>query len=165
MTDETNVENKPHDNRVFLVVVDDSEEMQVALRFACQRAKNTGGRVALFTTIEPSDFVHWMGVGEIMREEAREEAELLVNDLSNSVVEISGQIPAIYVREGNPRDELMSLIEEEPSISILVLGANTGSEGPGPLVSYLVGKAAGKIGIPVTIVPGNLTDEQIDALT
>lgn len=151
--------------RVFLVVVDESEEMNVALRFACQRARHTGGRVALFRAIEPVEFQHWMGVGELMREEARAEAEALLERMSDMVVEISGAIPVVYLREGPVREELMKLIDEEPSISILVLGAATNSDNPGPLVSYLSSKGATRLRIPITIVPGTLTDEEIDGLS
>ena len=151
--------------RVFLVVIDDSEEMRVALRFAGQRARHTGGRVALFRAIEPVEFQHWMGVGEIMREEARQEAEALMERMSDQVVEMTGAIPIIYLREGTTREELMSLIDEERSISILVLGAATKSDDPGPLISYLASKAAARLRIPITIVPGSLSDDEIDALT
>lgn len=158
-------EPQTEDDRVFLVVVDDSEEMNVALHFACQRAKHTGGRVALFRSIEPIEFQHWMGVGAIMREEAREEAEELMDRMSQRVVEMSDKIPVVYLREGPIREELMKLIEEEPSISILVLAAAAKSENPGPLVSYLSSKGASRLRIPITIVPGSLTTEQIDAIT
>ena len=152
------------EHRVFLVVVDDSEEMLVALRFACMRAKNTGGRVALFRDIEPTGFHHWAGVSELMQDEARDAAEERLNELAEEVVELSGLIPAIYVRAGPIQEELIALIDEEPTISILVLAANPSNEGPGPLVSHLVGKGTNTIRIPITIVPGNLTAEQIDAL-
>ena len=152
-------------DRVFLVVVDDNPEMRAALRFACMRAKSTGGRVALLRCLAPAEFQHWMGVGEIMREEARTLAEQLIADLSDFVVEISGQIPAVYLREGNVREELLALIAEEPSISILVLGAGGGKHGPGPLISYIAGKGAASMRIPLTIVPGNLSDAEIDAIT
>ena len=154
-----------HDeDRIFLVVVDETEEMRVALRFACRRARNTGGRVALLYVIEPSDFQHWQAVGDLMREEARSEGEQLLQKLAAQVNELAGNIPALHVREGKVRDELMKLLEEEPSISILVLGANTGSRGPGPLVSALTGKLVGKLRVPLTIVPGNLSDEAVDAI-
>ena len=157
--DETN-------HRVFLVIVDDSEEMRVALRFAALRAKNTGGRVALVRDIEPAGgFHHWAGVGELMQDEARQTAEERLSDLAGEVVELSNQIPALYVRVGPIVDELAALIEEEPSISILVLAAGTSKDGPGPLVSFLSGKGANSLRIPITIVPGNLSIEQIEALT
>jgi nucleotide-binding universal stress UspA family protein len=155
----------PTHRRVFLVVVDDSDEMRIALRFAALRAKNSGGRLALFRDIEPADFHHWAAVGELMEDEAREAAEERLKELASEVVELSGEIPALYVRSGPIVRELMALVDEEPTISILVLAASTGKEGPGPLVSYLAGKGANTIRIPVTIVPGNLSHEQIDALT
>jgi len=160
---EASIQGKRAD-RVFLVVVDETEEMKVALRFACRRARNTGGRVALLFVIEPADFQHWMAVEDLMREEARTEGEQLLQRLAGQVNELVGSMPVLYVREGKVRDELMALLDEEPSISILVLGANTGSRGPGPLVSALTGKMVGKLRVPITIVPGNLDDETIDSI-
>jgi nucleotide-binding universal stress UspA family protein len=152
-------------DRVFLVVVDDTAEMAVALRFASRRARNTGGRVALLHVVEDSDFQHWMAVGDLMREEARTEGEPLLQKLAAKVVEVSGTIPVLYMREGSRRGELMKLLEEEPGISILVLGASTEKRGPGPLVEALTGKLIGKLHVPVTIVPGNLSNEEVDSIT
>jgi len=152
-------------DRVFLVVVDETEEMQVALRFACRRARRTGGRVALLYVIEPADFQHWRAVEELMREEARNEGEQLLQRLAAQVNEQVGAIPILYVREGQVADELLKLLDEEPQISILVLGANTSNRGPGPLVSAVSGKMIGKLRVPVTLVPGNLSDEAIDAIS
>jgi nucleotide-binding universal stress UspA family protein len=160
---EASIQGKRAD-RVFLVVVDETEEMKVALRFACRRARNTGGRVALLFVIEPADFQHWMAVEDLMREEARTEGEQLLQRLAGQVNELVGSMPVLYVREGKVRDELMALLDEEPSISIMVLGANTGSRGPGPLVSALTGKMVGKLRVPITIVPGNLDNETIDSI-
>lgn len=154
-----------HNNRIFLVVVDATEEMSVALRFACRRASNTGGRVALLYVLEPADFQHWMAVEEKMREERREEAERVLNDLGADVNTLTGRMASLYLREGKASDLIAELIEEEPDISILVLGAGTGKKGPGPLVSSLAGKLSGKFPVPITVVPGNLTLEQIDSLT
>ncbi len=153
------------DDRVFLVVVDDTEEMQVALRYACNRAHNTHGRVALLYVIESSEFQHWMSVGDLMREEARSEGEQVLQRWAAQVMEQTGAMPVLYLREGSRRSELMGLIDEEPSISILVLGANTEQRGPGPLVSALTGKFVGKLRVPVTIVPGHLSDEEVDKIT
>jgi nucleotide-binding universal stress UspA family protein len=139
--------------------------MAVALRFAGRRARNTGGRVALLYVVEDSDFQHWMAVGDLMREEARTEGEQLLQKLAAKVVEVSGTIPVLYMREGSRRGELMKLLEEEPSISILVLGASTEKRGPGPLVEALTGKLIGKLHVPVTIVPGNLSNEEVDSIT
>lgn len=152
-------------HRVFLVVVDNTDEMTVALRFACGRARHTGGRVALLHVIEPNDFKYWMGVGDLMRSDARAEAEKLLQRYAAKVQEWSGRTPILYLREGSQRDTVLKVIAEEPHISILVLGANPGSGGPGPLVSTLTGKMIGKLRIPVTVVPGNLSDEDVDAIS
>ena len=151
--------------RIFLAVVDESPELQVALRYACLRAKKSGGRVALLYVIEPTEMQHWLTVEDLMREEQRSEAEQKVQKLARDVNALTGAMPILYIREGNRRDELMALIEEEPSISILVLAAGTGPEGPGPLITYFTGRGVGKLRIPVTVVPGGLTDEQLDAIT
>lgn len=151
--------------RTFLVVVDDSEEMRAALRYACGRARNSGGRVALLRVIEPVEFQHFASVGNLMRQEARQDAEQLLQRMASEVYQVSGEMPVLYVREGNPRDELLKLISEEPQISILVLAAGTGPEGPGPLITALIGKYSNKLRVPVTVVPGSLTDEAIAQLT
>ena len=151
--------------RIFLVVVDDSEEMRVALRYAARRARHTGGRVALLYVIEPTELQQWMAVETLMREEQREQAEALLQKLSAQVLEMAGTMPILYIREGRRRDELLGLLDEEPGISILVLAASASSEGPGPLISAFAGKLNSRLRIPMTIVPGNLTNEQIDALS
>lgn len=158
------VDDDGHD-RIFLCVVDASDEMRIALRFASRRANHTGGRVALLYVIEPADFQHWMSVEEKMREERREEAERVLQNLAAQVVDVAGAMPVLYVREGSHSDVILKLIEEEPRISILVLGAGTGKKGPGPLVSSLAGKLSGKFPVPITVVPGNLTEDQIDSMT
>jgi len=151
--------------RVFLVVVDETEELQTALHYAARRAAHTGGRIALLYVIEPSELQHWVSIENLAREERREEAEQLVQRLCEEIVPIAGTMPIVYIREGRPRDELLALIAEEPSISILVLAAGTGPEGPGPLITYLTGKPAARLRIPITIVPGGLTLEQLDAVS
>jgi nucleotide-binding universal stress UspA family protein len=151
-------------DRVFLVVVDETQELKVALRYACIRARKTGGRVALLAVVEPADAQDWMGVNELMREEARMAAEQAMQKLAADVQKTSNAMPILIIREGNRRDELLKLIEEEPSMSILVLGAATGAKGPGPLVSALTTKFVGKLRIPITLVPGNLSLEEIDTI-
>jgi nucleotide-binding universal stress UspA family protein len=150
--------------RVFLVVVDNSPELKVALRFACRRARATGGRVAMLFVTEPAS-AEWLGVGEIMREERRAEAETRLQELAIEVREMSGDIPVLYVREGDPADELLKLLAEEPSISVLVLGADPGPKGPGPLIITLATRHIGRLRVPLTIVPGGLTTDAIDSVT
>ncbi len=151
--------------RVFLVVVDESEELQTALHYAARRAAHTGGRIALLYVIEPSELQHWISIENLARDESREKAEQLVQRLCEEIAPIAGTMPIVYIREGRRRDELLALIAEEPSISILVLAAGTGPEGPGPLIAYLTGKPAARLRIPITIVPGGLTLEQLDAVS
>ncbi|HEY7989827.1 MAG TPA: universal stress protein [Stellaceae bacterium] len=150
--------------RIFLVVIDDTEEMHVALRFACRRARHTGGRVALLHVIEPGDPQPFRQVEELMLAEQRAHAEELMHKMSAAVVELSGQLPVVHLRDGHRAEQLLKLIDEEPAISILVLAAGTGTEGPGPLISHLVGRLSGGLRVPITVVPGALNDEQVDLL-
>ena len=151
--------------RTFLIVVDDSDEMRAALRYACRRARHSGGRVALLRVIEPPEYQHFAAIGHLMQAEARDAAEALLQRMAEKVNETSGEVPMLYVREGEARDQLLQLIDEEPAISILVLAAGTGPEGPGPLCQALTGRYVNRLRIPLTIVPGSLTDAAIDALT
>jgi nucleotide-binding universal stress UspA family protein len=151
--------------RVFLVVVDESKELQAALHYAARRAAHTGGRIALLHVIEPSELQHWISIENLAREERREEAEELMQRLCEQIAPVAGTMPIVYIREGHRRDQLLALIAEEPSISILVLAAGTEPEGPGPLITYLTGKPAARLRIPITIVPGGLTREQLDAVS
>ena len=151
--------------RVFLVVVDETPEHFLALHYAARRAAHTGGRIALLSVIEPPELQHWMAIEQLAREEQREDAEALMLRLCEEIAPIAGAMPILHIREGRRRDELLALINEDPSISILVLGAGTGPEGPGPLIVYLTGKPSARLRIPITIVPGGLTLEQIDQLS
>jgi nucleotide-binding universal stress UspA family protein len=152
-------------DRIFLIVVDDSPERAVALRYACLRALKGGGRVALLRVIEPPGVQEWAGVGELLREEQREEAERLLQALAAEVNRITGTMPVLYLREGFPRDELLTLLKEETQISILVLASSPAGEGPGPLITALAGKYSGQLRTPMTIVPGGLSDAELDAVT
>src|SRR5690242_21746941 len=151
--------------RVFLVVVDETPEHRIAVHYAARRAAHTGGRLALLYVVEPAELQHFLAIEELAREERREAAEALLQQLCAEIEPIAGGTPIVYIREGRPRDELLALINEEPTISILVLAAGTGPEGPGPLISYLTGKPAARLRVPITIVPGGLTMEELDAVS
>jgi nucleotide-binding universal stress UspA family protein len=153
------------ESRVFLVVVDESPEMPNALRYACRRAKRTGGRVAMLYVMAPPETQQWGAVADLMREEARQHAEQVIAGHADTAVALTGQPPAIYIREGISRDELVKLLTEDPSISVLVLGSASGTEGPGPLITALTGKFGSQLKIPLTIVPGSLTTGEIDAIS
>jgi nucleotide-binding universal stress UspA family protein len=150
--------------RVFLVVVDESPEMRTALRYACRRAKRTGGRVALLYVMDPPESQQWGGVADLMRQEARQQAEQVVGAHAETAATLTGQPPAIHIREGTSREELLKLIAEDRSISVLVLGSSSTNEGPGPLVSAFIGKTGGQLRIPLTIVPGGLSEAEVDAI-
>lgn len=151
--------------RIFLVVVDETEEMAVALRYAAQRARRTGGRVALLRAIEPDSFQHWAALEQLIRQERLEEAQQSLQRLGDQVMTLAGTPAILHLREGDTREELLKLIAEEPTISILVLAAGTGAGGPGPLVTDLVGRLSGTLRIPTTVVPGSLSDAEIDLIT
>jgi nucleotide-binding universal stress UspA family protein len=154
----------PHTRRKFLAVVDNTPECRVALRYAARRAQHTEGIVTLLYVVLPADFQQWAGVERMMREEAHQEAERELHEAAKTVHDILGAMPELVIREGRPADEIRGLLKEDRAISILVLAAGTSTEGPGPLVSLIAGPAANAYPIPVTVVPGNLTDEQIDAI-
>jgi nucleotide-binding universal stress UspA family protein len=149
---------------VFLVVVDNSPEMRVALRWASLRARRTGGRVGLVRIIRGADFQHWAAIGNLMQVEAREEAEQLLQEHAAEVFRLHGGMPILYLREGETKSAVVDLVQEDKDIRILVLAASTGRRGPGPLINHLTKKAIGQLRIPVTIIPGGLTDEHIDTL-
>lgn len=149
--------------RKFLAIIDDTPECERAVAYASYRAKNTGGGVVLLYVIEPSDFQHWLGVEKIMREEATATANAALDGYAAKVREKLGIEPELAVREGKPAEQIHQLIEEDQDIAILVLAAGASKEGPGPLVASIAGKGAA-FPIPVTVVPQNLSDEDIESL-
>ena len=149
--------------RKFLVVVDETPECMNAMRFAARRAQSTGGGIVMLYVIAPDDFQHWVGVAELMRQEARDTAEARLGELADELTALSGVTPEFIIREGNRADEVLELIEAEPEIGVLVLGAGEG-DNPGPLVSQLVAKMGGRMPIPVTVVPGAMSLDRIDAV-
>jgi nucleotide-binding universal stress UspA family protein len=150
--------------RKFLVVLDDSRECLNAMRFAAMRAKKSGGGVSILSVIPPDEFNHWIGVGDIMRQEARERIEAHYEVFAKWMRDRQGITPELFIREGEPVPEILAHIESDPEIGILVLGAGFDKKGPGPLVSQM-SKNAGTLPCPITIVPGNLTKDQIELLT
>ena len=150
--------------RKFLVILDDSRECLNAMRFAAMRASSTGAGVEILSVIPPDEFNHWIGVGEVMREEARERIEVHFEVFAKWMRDKQGIDPQLVVRQGQPVDEIMAQITENPEIGVLVLGAGTGKKGPGPLVSQLT-KNAGSLPIPVTIVPGDLSKDKLEEIT
>ncbi|MBR0552232.1 universal stress protein [Stakelama marina] len=150
--------------RTYLVVIDESKESEAALRFAARRAVKTGGGVEILAFIPAPDFVQWGGVMATMEEEARQRAEALVAGAAGTLLEESGLKPSITVRKGDGPKIVREMIEANKDIAALVLGA--APEGvPGPLVAHFAGTDAGKLPVPVMIIPGNLDREAIDRLS
>ena len=148
-------------DRYILVIADETQEMEVALQYACARSKKTDRKIIIATFIEPINVLTTHGVQEIMKNEAREEAELRLKKASTVVKESTGITPLLQLREGKIIDELIALIEEEKNINVLVLAANVDEKGPGPIISSLTTKEYSRLRIPVMIVPGNFSKEHI----
>ena len=149
--------------RKFLAIIDDTPECERAVAYASRRARTTSGVLVLLFVIEPGDFQHFLGVEKIMREEATATAKTALDRYARDARERLGIEPELVVREGKPAEEIHKLIEEDQDIAILVLAAGMGKEGPGPLVTSVAGKGTG-FPIPVTVVPQELTDEDIENL-
>jgi nucleotide-binding universal stress UspA family protein len=149
--------------RKFLVVLDDSRECLNAMRFAALRAAHTGGGVTILSVIPPEEFQHWAGVADLMRAEARERIEAHFEVFAKWMRDKQGINPELVIREGEPVAELLAHIAEDSEIGILVLGAGTDKSGPGPLVTQLT-RNAGSLPIPVTIVPGEMSRERMEAI-
>jgi nucleotide-binding universal stress UspA family protein len=146
------------------VVLDDSRECLNAMRFAAMRAAHTQGGVAILSVIPPEEFNHWIGVGDIMREESRERIEAHFEVFAKWMRDKQGIDPELVIREGEPVSEIIAQVHDDPDIGVLVLGAGTGKKGPGPLVTQLT-KNSGTLPIPITIVPGDLSKERLEAIT
>ncbi len=150
--------------RKFLVVLDDSRECLNAMRFAAMRASRTGGGVEILAVIPPDEFQHWIGVGDVMRAEARERIEAHFDVFAKWMRDRQGVDPNLVIREGEPVDEILEVIRDDPGIGVVVLGAGAGKGGPGPLVTQLT-KASGTLPVPITIVPGELSKERLQEIT
>ena len=150
--------------RKFLVVLDDSRECLNAMRFAAMRAAHTGGGVQILSVIPPEEFNHWIGIGDIMREEARERIHAHFEVFAKWMRDRQGVDPELVIREGDAVPEILAQIREDADIGVLVLGAGTDKKGPGPLVSQL-SRASGSLPVPITIVPGELSKERLEAVT
>lgn len=150
--------------RTYLVVIDDSDEARVALRFAARRAAKTGGAVEILALVPRPEFVQWGGVQAAMEEEARLRAEALVARAAGELIEETGLRPSITVRQGEGVAVVREILKTSPGIAALVLGA-AANGGPGPLITHFAGAEAGAMPCPVMIVPGSLSDEALDLLS
>ena len=155
------------EDRYILVIADNSPEMNIALEYACARSKKTGRKIIIATFIEPLDVLTTQGISEIMKNEAREEAEKILNTAATIVKEVTGIVPVLHTREGEIISELKKLIEEEEGINVLVLAANTNEneKNPGPIINALISREISTLRIPIMIVPGNFSKDHISQIT
>lgn len=152
-----------NDNRYILVIADDSTEMEIALEYACARSKKTSRKIIIATFIEPLDVLTTQGVTEIMKNEARDAAEVLLQKAASHVKDKTGEMPALALREGETIIELKKLIEEEKNINVLVLAANSDPKNKDSnlIINSLLSKEITNMRIPIMIVPGNFSKDHI----
>lgn len=150
--------------RTYLVIVDESPEAEIALRFAARRAAKTEGNVRIVALVPPAEFVQWGGVQATMEDEAHQRAEALVTGTAGALVAESGIKPSITVKSGEPVEVVRAILKEAEGIAALVLGA-AASGPPGPLISHFTGSDVGKLPCPVMIIPGSLSRDDIDRLS
>lgn len=147
----------------FLVVVDGTDEMEVSLKYACIKAKKTNGHLILASFIKPIDVLTTKSVGDIIKNEARQEAETMLHKASGYVKEETGITSTLHVKEGEQIEELIKLIQEEKNISELILAASMDEKGPGPIISSIItARNYSRLNIPIIIVPGNFLKEKIN---
>lgn len=149
-----------HEAATYLVVIDDSPESRVAMRFAVLRAAHVGADVRLISVVRPTEFMHFGALQSVMAAEARDEAQALLEQLAGEAAAAAGSRPAITVLEGEPAAVILAHVKDNPGIRALVLG--TASRGtPGPLVSFFAGERAGSLPCVLMLVPGGLEPERL----
>ena len=147
----------------FLVIVDDSKELNVAIRFAAKRAQSTKGGVILLNVIEQFDPQQWQSIEDIILQEARDKAQEKLQKWSKIINDLTGIVPELMVKEGVTSEKIVETLEEDKAIRFLVLAAAEADK-PGPLVTLLAGQKSGKLPVPVVIIPQGLSDNVIDDL-
>ena len=146
---------------IFLTLIDETPEFERALKFACLRAKRVQGHVALLYVCEGSGFHHWVGVKNLADEEQRVTGEKLLNDYGVKVLNWSGLYPIFYIVEGDKTQELFHILDNQKDISAIILGVSADKKSPGPVISHLVGKGKEFLHIPLTLIPPNMSDEDM----
>lgn len=147
--------------RKFLVMLDDTKECLNAMRFAALRAQHTGGAVQVISIIPPEEFQHWMGVADLMRQEARDRIEAHFEVFAKWMRDKHGVNPELVIREGEAVTELLAQVKADPEIGVLVLGAGVDNAGPGPIVTQMA-RTSGTLPVPITIVPGSMSKERLE---
>jgi hypothetical protein len=143
-------------NRIYLIVADETEEFSSALNYVCKAAKANGTHIGVLSVMAQGDFTHWGNIEERVNVERRAATEKFLNDVAAKIKSISGLTATLYVGDGKPAEAVIKTINDNPDISNLFLGASTKKGGPGPLVTYFLGKGIGKLPVPLTIIPDHI---------
>jgi nucleotide-binding universal stress UspA family protein len=150
--------------RKFLVVLDETRECLNAMRYAAMRAARTGSGVQILAIIRPEEFQGWIGVADLMRAEARERIEAHFEVFAKWMRDRQGVSPELVIREGEPVEQILGQITDDPEIGVLVLGAGSDGNSPGPIVTQM-SRNSGALPVPITIVPGSLSRERLEAVS
>lgn len=158
-----NIQPTGHD--VYLIVWNDAEEFLISLRYTARLAAANNAHVGVLATIDDQEFQHWKNVETMMRKELRENTEKLVWSVAKKVNELNGQIPILYVKEGKaPENAVVETLDADPNIKMVIMTGSVSSGGPGGLVNYFSSKGLSKLRVPFVIIPGNITQNDIDSL-
>ncbi|MGL4325475.1 MAG: universal stress protein [Beijerinckiaceae bacterium] len=147
-----------------LIIIDGSPESAVAIRYAGRRAARTGAGLVMLTVVDPPEALPILGISSVMEDEAVADAQEKIEAASSRLKETTGVEAQTEIRIGKKADEIRTLIDTDEDIASLILAAGTGKDGPGPLVASMATKGASNLPVPIIIVPGDLTAEEIDAL-
>lgn len=153
---------KDGDRPVYLVVADETEEFESALRYAARAARANGANLAVLHVIDEQSFVHWGAIEKQMRLDQRQAAEAFLLGVAEKIYDFSNLICGFYIEQGQGKDAVSEVLKANPEITKIILGGNTHSSSPGPLVSYFTGKGMSHLPVPLTIVPGHLDIAKID---
>lgn len=137
----------------YLVVADESEEFEAALKYAVRMANSNKCRLGILYIIEDQGFMHWGNVQKRVHDDQRDLAEKILNKACIDVEDHGGSIPSLYIQDGGRIEALSNVLDNDPSISMLILGGGTQGSGPGPLVTHFTGKGFSRLNIPVMVIP------------
>ena len=147
--------------RKSLIILDDTPEMLNAMRFAATRAAKTGGGIVMLAVISPEEFQHFMGVADVMRAEAHEKVEAHFQIFKDRMEKREGITPTLVIREGDQVEQVIDYVKSDPEVGVIVVGAVADKAGPGPLVTALTGRRLNDLRVPITVVPGSMSKEDI----
>lgn len=149
---------------LYLIVADETEEFGAALRYAALAAGTIGARIAVLHVMPEPDFAHWGGVEEHMNRAQRKEAEDFVARVAARIEDLGAPMPILLIESGDKAKAVLKVLDENTNIIRLILGGDTKSSGPGPLVTFFSGKGMAQLAVPLTVVPGHIAPEQIEHL-